>query len=234
LLELLNNIQHQDLRVITRRGARWGDAVMSCPVIPDEFRSLQAHYPVVFQPDGNGSFLPVALFGLVEGENLFLDGDKWDADFIPLSMRRLPFSIGVAGDDLRVMVDMASPRVTRGPDGEALFLPQGGMSEFLEQSNSVLHTLHEGFQALPDYVSALVEHRLLESFVLDVERPDGTHGQLQGYHMIHEERLAALDAATIGLLHEADYLQPTYMAIASLSNLSRMIRAHLAREARPA
>jgi SapC len=234
LLELLNNIQHQTLRVIARRGQRWGDAVMSCPVIADEFRSLQAHYPVVFQPDGNGSFLPVALFGLIDGENLFLDGERWDADYIPLSMQRLPFSIGVAGEELRVMVDMASPKVTRGADGEALFLPQGGMSEFLERSNSVLHTLHEGFQALPDFVNALVEHRLLESFVLDVERPDGTHGQLQGYHMIHEERLAALDAATIGLLHEADYLQPIYMSIASLSNLPGMVRAHLAREARAA
>ena len=63
MLELLNNISHKDLRVITRRGARWGDDVMSCPVTVDEFRALQAHYPVVFQPDGNGSFLPAALLG---------------------------------------------------------------------------------------------------------------------------------------------------------------------------
>lgn len=230
MLELLNNIQHKDLRVVTRRGERWGDGVMSCPVIPDEFRSLQAHYPVLFQPDGDGSFVPVALFGLVEGENVFLDGERWDADYLPLAMRRLPFSIGVAGDELRVMVDRASPRLTRGADGEALFLPHGGMSEVLEEANSVLRTLHEGLQALPDFVRALVAHELLEPVVIDVERPDGTHGQLQGLHTIHEERLAALDAASIGLLHEADYLQPIYMAIASLSNLPTLIRRHLARE----
>lgn len=230
MLELLNNIQHQDLRVVTRRGERWGDGVMSCPVIADEFRALQAHYPVLFQPDGGGSFVPVALFGLVEGENLFLDGEHWDADYIPLSMRRLPFSIGVADDELRMMVDAASPRLTRGADGEALFLPQGGMTEYLEQSNGVLRTLHEGLQAQPDFIQALVSNELLEPFTLDVQRPDGTHGQLQGFWMIHEERLAALDADTVGLLHQADYLQPIYMAIASLSNLARLIRLHLARE----
>jgi hypothetical protein len=230
VLELLNNIQHKDLRVVTRRGERWGDGVMCCPVIADEFRSLQAHYPVLFQPDGGGSFVPVALFGLVDGENLFLDGEHWDADYIPLSMRRMPFSIGVAGEELRMMVDAASPRVTRGADGEALFLPHGGMTELLEEANAVLHTLHEGLQALPEFVQALTRHELLEPFVLDVERPDGTHGQLQGFYMIHEERLAALDASTVALLHQADYLQPIYMAIASLSNLPRLVRRQLARE----
>lgn len=232
MLELLNNLQHQDLRVVTQHGPAWGDAVMCCPVIPDEFRRLQAHYPVVFQPDGAGSFLPVALFGLVEGENLFLQGGQWDADYIPLSMRRQPFSIGVDGEEMRMMVDMASPRVRRGgAEGEAVFLPQGGMSALLEDSNAVLRTLHEGFQALGDFVGALQAHGLLEPFELAVPRADGSQGVLRGFFMVHEERLAALDSATVALLHEADYLQPVYMAIASLSHLPRLVRGHLAREA---
>jgi len=232
MLELLNNVTHKDLRVFTQRGAPWGDDVMSCPVTPDEFRSLQAHYPIVFQQDGKGSFLPVVLFGLQEGQNLFLDGKGWDAGYLPLAMRRMPFSIGVAQDELRMMVDMASPRIARGgAEGEAVFLPQGGNSELLETANSVLRALHEGLQATPEFVQALVDNELLESFVLDVERPDGSHGELVGYYTIHEERLAALDAGTVGLLHQADYLQPIYMAIASLSNLAKLARRHLAREA---
>jgi SapC len=231
MLELLNNITHKDLRVFTQRGARWGDEVMSCPVTPDEFRNLQAHYPILFQPDGQGSFLPVVLFGLQEGQNLFLNETGWDADYLPLAMRRMPFSIGVAQDELRMMVDMASPRIARGAEGEAVFLPHGGNSELLETANSVLRTLHEGLQATPEFVQALVDNELLESFVLDVERPDGSHGQLVGFYTIHEERLAALDASTVALLHQADYLQPIYMAVASLSRLSQLIRRHLAREA---
>lgn len=229
MLELLNNVTHQDLRVFTQRGAAWGDDVMSCPVTPDEFRSLQAHYPVVFQPDGAGSFVPVALFGLQEGQNLFLNEEGWDATYLPLAMRRMPFSIGVAQDELRVMVDMASPRIAGGAQGEAVFLPHGGHSELLETATSVLKTLHEGLQATPDFIQALVANELLEPFVLDVERPDGSHGQLVGYSMIHEERLAALDAATVGLLHQADYLQPIYMSIASLSNFTTLIHRQLAR-----
>jgi hypothetical protein len=210
MLQLLNNIQHKDLRVITQRGAQWGDDFMSAPATVDEFRKLQAHYPIVFQPDGKGGFVPVVLFGLQEGQNLFLTEAGWEADYLPLSVQRLPFSIGVADDELRMMVDMGSKRISHGAEGEAVFLPHGGTTEFTENANAVLRTLHE-------------------PFVLNVERPDGTRGELVGYHIIHEERLAALGASTIGLLHEADHLQPIYMAIASLSNFTPLIKRHLAR-----
>ncbi len=229
--ELLNNITHKDLRVITRRGAEWGDAVMSCPVTADEFRSLQAHYPIVFQKDAQGDFQPLALFGLQEGQNLFLGPKGWNAHYLPLAMQRGPFMIGVAEDELRMLVDMSSPRISSGADGEAVFLPQGGNTEFLEHMNSVLKTLHEGLQATSEFVETLVAHDLLESFVLDVERPDGTHGRLVGLYSIHEERLAALDASTVGVLHQADYLQPIYMAVASMSNLHSLIQLRLALEA---
>ncbi len=229
--QLLNNIQHKDLRVITQRGAQWGDDFMSAPVTVDEFRKLQAHYPIVFQPDDKGGMVPAALFGLQEGENLFLNGQGWQADYVPLSVQRLPFSIGIADDELRMMVDMDSKRIASGAEGEAVFLPHGGTTDFTENANAVLRTLHEGLQATSDFVQTLLEHDLLESFVLDVERPDGSHGQLVGFFIIHEERLAALDAATVALLHQADYLQPIYMAIASLSNFTTLIRRHLAREA---
>jgi hypothetical protein len=231
MLQLLNNIQHKDLRVIAQRGAQWGDDFMSAPVTVDEFRKVQAHYPIVFQPDGKGGFLPIALFGLQEGQNLFLNGSGWDADYLPLSVQRLPFSIGIADDELRMMVDMASKRISHGAEGEAVFLPHGGTSDFTEHANSVLHTLHEGLQATTEFVQTLMDHELLEPFTLDVERPDGTHGQLLGYYIVNEERLAALDAGTVGLLHQADYLMPLYMAMASLSNFRSLIRRHLAREA---
>jgi hypothetical protein len=202
---------------------------MSAPATPAEFRKLQAHYPIVFQPDGEGSFLPVVLFGLQEGLNVFLTETGWDADYLPLSMQRMPFSIGVAGDELRMLVDMDSKRISHGAEGEAVFLPHGGTTEFIANANTVLRTLHDGLQATPEFVQTLQSHNLLEPFTLDVERPDGTHGQLLGFYMIDEQRLAGLDAATVALLHQADYLQPIYMAIASLSNLKKLIQRHLAR-----
>ena len=110
---LLNNVDHHDLRVVTRRGAEFGDDVMAVTTFPAEFRQLQAHHPIVFRktPDGTG-FEPVALLGLQEGQNLFLRPDgRWDAPVMPLALERLPFYIGRDGDELVVHVDLDSPRL---------------------------------------------------------------------------------------------------------------------------
>ena len=88
---LLNNIEHKDLRVITRRGAEFGDNLMSSPTFPSEFRDVQACYPIVFRKTVDGlGFEPIALFGFQEGENLFLDGDRWDAPYLPMLVERQP------------------------------------------------------------------------------------------------------------------------------------------------
>ena len=72
---LLNNVEHKNLRVITRRGARFGDAQMAAPTFPAEFRNIQACYPIVFRQTTDGAgFEPIALLGFQEGENLFLQG----------------------------------------------------------------------------------------------------------------------------------------------------------------
>ena len=219
--QLLNNIDHQDLKVITRRGPELGDALMSALTFPTEFRSLQAHYPIVFRQSA-GSFQPLALFGFKEGQNLFLSGERWDASYLPMTVERQPFLIGNTGGELMIHVDMDSPRISRS-EGEAVFLPHGGSTEFLERINSLLLAIHQGIQATPAFIQALVQLELLESFVLDIDLGDGSQNRLAGFHTINEERLEALPGGDLERLARAGHLQPIYMAIASLSNFRALI-----------
>lgn len=219
---LLNNIDHRDLRVETARGAEYGDAVMSALTFPAEFRNVQAHYPIVFQKDAQGSFQPVALFGLQAGQNLFLQGARWDAYYVPLAVERQPFLIGMADGEPMIHIDMAHPRV-QSTSGEPVFLPHGGTSEYLEKINSILLALHDGLRATQAYVDALLAHDLLESFVLDVQLDADNHSRLAGYYTINEERLGSLDPAALGALAAAGHLEPTYMALASLSGFRDLI-----------
>ena len=220
---LLNNVDHKNLRVVTTRSAALGDGVMSALTFPAEFRRLQAHYPIVFHraPDG-GEFQPLALLGFEPGQNLFLMDDGWDAYVLPLMVEREPFLIGRAADELQMHIDLDSPRLST-TLGEPLFLPYGGSTEFLDRMNSVLLAIHQGLQATPAFVAALLEYGLLESFVFDFQRGDATQ-RLAGFHTVHEERLAALDGAALESLHRAGWLEPVYMAIASLSNLPALAR----------
>ena len=61
---LLNNVDHHDLRVITRHGREFGDAVSQVLVFPTEFESLQRDYPIVLRRSSEGPLRPVALLGL--------------------------------------------------------------------------------------------------------------------------------------------------------------------------
>ncbi len=220
---LLNNVEHKNLRVVTTRGARYGDSVMLAITFPAEFRNLQAHYPIVFRKGGDGiSFEAVALFGFSEGENLFLGQDGWDAATLPLTIERQPFLIGISGQELMVNVDLDSPRVSS-TEGEAVFLEHGGNTEFLETMTSTLLAIHEGLQSMPGFTAALLEHELLEPFVFDIELDDGSQNRLAGFYTINEERLAGLRADALGRLNEAGYLQPVFMALASLVNFRALI-----------
>ncbi|HBK47027.1 MAG TPA: peptidase [Xanthomonadaceae bacterium] len=232
---LLNNVDHHDLRVVIARGARYGDDAMLAPTFPREFRDLQAYYPIVFRQTRDG-FLPVALLGLREGENLFLeegaDGACWDAHYVPLAIERLPFLIGAADGEPMLHIDLDHPRVTRGGDapGQPLFLEHGGSTPFLQRMASLMRTLHDGLQENAAFGAALARLDLLEPFVLNAQTGNGAQCRLSGFHTLAEERLRALDGQALHALARADYLEPIYMALASLSHLrdliGRMERRH--------
>jgi hypothetical protein len=228
---LLNNVEHKDLRVITRRGAEFGDKIMSSPTFPSEFRDVQACYPIVFRKTTDGlGFEPIALFGFQEEENLFLEGDRWDAPYLPMLIERQPFQIGINGTEMMVHIDIESARVSQA-DGHEVFKPHGGNTEFLEQTTSLLFAIHQGLQATPLFLAALLEHELLESFVLDVELDDGSQNRLVGFYTINEDRLAALSGEAVAKLHQDGMLQAIYLVIASLSNFRALIDRKNARHA---
>jgi len=229
---LLNNNEHKQLRILTQRGAAYGDAVMSALTFPAEFRELQAHYPIVFAKNQDGtSFDPIALFGFQQGENLFLGsgpglGNGWDAPYIPLTVERQPFLIGRTADGsqdgMMIHVDLDSPRVST-TEGEPLFLSYGGSTEYLERMSRVLRSIHDGLETSKGFVEALLHLELLESFVLDIELNDGSQNRLAGFYTINEERLAKLSGEQLARLHDVGYLQAVYMAVASLSQFRALI-----------
>ncbi|MEF3083469.1 SapC family protein [Luteimonas sp. SMYT11W] len=218
----LNNVDHKDLRVDTGHGAALGDAVMWAITFPAEFRNVQANYPIVFGKSADGEFQPLALFGFTDGQNLFLDGERWDATYIPLTIVRQPFLIGRSADEMLVHIDLDHPRVGSAR-GEALFLPHGGTSDYLERASSMLNTIHQGLQTNAPFVAALLQHQLLEPFVLDIRLDDGSDNRLSGYYAIDEDRLRQLDGDAFASLGRAGHLEPIYMMLASVARFRDLI-----------
>lgn len=223
---------HRDLRVRTDRGAALGDATMAALVVPDEFRRVQDDYVILFRLAAERDvFTALAMFGFDNGENLYLDGDGWDARYLPLAIDIQPFLIGGADSAgaRQVHIDLASPRLAQDGEGVRLFDDDGRPSPYLEAIVDKLGALDAGYQASHDFFAALRRHRLLEPLTLEITLDDGSTNRLVGYHVIDEARLQALDAATLGELHAAGHLMPIFMALASLSNLPALIARKNAR-----
>lgn len=222
---ILTADDHRDLRIRRDRDAALGDGVMSCVTVPAEFRRVQAHYPILFRRNlERDEFAAHALFGFVDGENLFVEGGRWDAAYIPLAIDIQPFLIGGAADSAvpkQVHVDLASPRID--DQGECVFDSDGRPTSYLETVAEQLGELDEGWRASGEFFAALRRHELLEPLMLEIPLDDGSVNRLVGFHAIDEGRLSMLDGAALQELHAAGHLMPIFMAMASIGNLNALV-----------
>lgn len=231
--QILNSADHASLRVNTGAGAAFGDNVMACLTVPDEFRLVQAHYPIVFRRDiATSMFSALALFGFENGENLFLNDDQWDARYRPMAQAIQPFLIGraiTANETAQVHIDLDSPRISTNGEGMRVFDEDGRPTPYLETMATRLGDLDHGYRQSSDFYATLERYGLLEPFTLDVQLNDGSRHSLVGYHAIAEEQLAALDAAALVDLHAKGYIMPIYMVLASLAQFSELVARKNAR-----
>lgn len=223
---LLNNVDHHDLRVITRHGPEFGDAVNWTPVFPTEFESVQRDYPIVFRRDAEGALRPVALLGLARGENLFLDGaGGWRSGYVPALLQRGPFGIGTPdtpdGEPM-IRIDPAHPRVSRS-EGRPVFLPQGGNSPYLDQIAGVLRAIYIGHHMLEPMIAAFEQAGLLCPINLEARVAEAEIYAFSDVQTIDRERLAALGADELHALHRQGFLQCAVLAAASLGNMQRLV-----------
>lgn len=226
-LEILNNIDHRDLRIDTSRSDANGDGYMCVPTFPREFRAVQAHYPIVFAKNAKtGVFTPLALFGLQEMENLFIKDGRWDCRYIPLCAEAKPFLIGEGRNDLSsvapqrvIHVDRESPKL-RDDFGVKLFKELGGNSDFLDRISEVLSAINEGIGEVKPFCDLLVKFDLLEPFAVEATLAKGKKFSFQGFYVINEERLSTLSGENIATLHASGFLFDIYMLLASLTHFS--------------
>lgn len=221
----LDNIDHADLTVAIRYGADLGDAVNQMLVFPTEFEQVQREYPIVFRQQ-DSAFYAVALLGLDLNENLFLRGDRWQARYVPAIRQRGPFG----RTDDTIQIDRDDPRVGTG-DGEPLFLRHGGQAPYLQHIARVLDVVAEGQRSMAPTFAALAEAGLLHPTQIAIDLGDGQSYVVPDIHVVAQDRLAALDGATLQRLSQSGVLRIAYMAAASLENINHLIALRQERDA---
>jgi hypothetical protein len=227
---LLNNLAHQDLKVVTRFGAEFGDSVSSVLAFPTEFIELQKEYPILFRKNPETQkFHATVLLGLDQGENLFLNPALkagWDAYYIPAVIARGPFLIGFQSDVDNhkvpvIHIDLDHPKANN-EKGYPLFLEHGGNGPYLDHIASILKIIHEGIAMQDAMFNVFTELGLIESVDIGIDLNSGEKQRLVGNFTIHEEKLMTLGGEQLEKLNKLGFLSLAYAVINSMTNIRKL------------
>lgn len=230
-IQVLNSNEHRDIRVVVERGAEYGDNSHIVPVVADELRNLALEYPVVLVKDpDSGRYGLCALLGFDQGENLYLDGNDWDAAYIPVHVRRQPFALTYTAEkdgkpdpsSLAISVDMDSQRISQ-DQGERLFEEDGSQSEFLNSMQELLAGLGPAMAGTNVFIDTLDQHSLIEPAQLDVQFAGGEKRRFDGLYTVHDGRLSELEGDALADLYKRGFLQAAWLMLASVGNMRKLL-----------
>ena len=129
-----------------------------------------------------------------------------------------------------VHIDLDHPRASRS-EGEAVFLPHGGNSPYLDHVAGILRSIFAGVQINKTIYAAFEEFGLIEPVAIEIKLSETRQYNVPDCYTISQERMRQLDGPSLEKLHRADYLRAAIWVASSLRNVSRLIDVKNAREA---
>jgi hypothetical protein len=223
--ETLDNVAHQALRIVEGYGDDCLPPVQMVPVVPSEFSEACRSFPIFLTKNTNtGAFEFSVLLGLDQGENLFVGDDgAWDADYVPLHIRRLPFAIGDRGGERVITIDVASPRISA-HRGEPIFLEHGGHAPLLQRMQDVLDQLLAGTEQVHTLVQLYLTLNLIEPVEVKVRLDDGQMLIFEALYTVNDEKLTKLTDDQAGEMNRNGALKLAYLLSLSLGNIAKLTK----------
>jgi len=230
-LEPLNATQHSKMKVRPILRMPQVARTHAIPVTVDEFTLVQRHYPIVFSVGDNP--IPIALMGLNEGVNVFLDPDGRPIDtttYIPAYVRRYPFllaKLNPESDELSLCFDPTTEAVGEFDDGQPLFdgdQPSDATKAILE--------FCEQFETAGQRTAAFMEDVKKSGLLMDGEvaiQPEGYQQPFiyRGFQMIDEEKLRELRGDELRKMNQNGMLPLLYAHLFSLAQMREVFARQL-------
>ena len=217
--------QHQNLKVATKRDLTEFAEQHIAPINVREFGQAATSYPVVLVKDPDSEqYRSVVMLGLEAGENLYIDGEKWQAIYVPHALSLIPFSLGLDPEKektLTACIDLDSPFVGEDKDN-ALFDAEGNETEFFKNIHNQLGRLYENEVTNQNFIKVLTDHDLLQELEIAVQYADGSQKKLVGIYGINEEKLHGLSDEKVLEFYKAGTFMPIYAMLSSAGQINRL------------
>ena len=220
-LEPLSSNVHGKMKIRSVEKAPEVAKTHAIPATVDEFTLLARHYPIIFATGDNP--LPLALMGLTEGVNAFMDENGIPLDknsYIPAYIRRYPFLLArlrQESDELSLCFDPTIDAIGDFEDGERLFDDDGEPSE----ATKAILQFCEQFETAGQRTGAFVNDLKKSGLLMDGEvaiQPEGAPQPFvyRGFQMVDEEKLRELRGDELRKYTQSGMLPLIYAHLFSL------------------
>lgn len=224
----LNREDHKDLRIKPINSAAFAAKTHSVPLTVLDFAPAARDYPILFGGNSIEEAGPLAMLGLEQSENLFVDDEgQWEQGaYVPAFVRRYPFVLaekpdGSDGADFTVFLDEAYPGFNA-EEGERLFNEDGSDTDTLKNAVKFLGEFQEHIKRTEAFTKRLRELDLLESRTVELKDGEETK-RINGLFVVSEEKLRKLDEKVAHELLTDGSLGWIYAHLLSLSNVGRLV-----------
>ncbi len=200
------------------------------PLLVSEVVHAVRHFPIVFIKNRSSEAVTlVALVGKGDGQNQFVDAKgQWRPGvYIPAWVRRYPFALmsDSKGDGL-LAVDLEAPIFEHKTDVQPLVDSDGKPTELLQKVMEFQKEFLAMSQLTEQVTKALVQAEVLEDAGLSIRQPDSDKPvKVQGFMVVNEVKLKALQAEQLEKLHRADALGLAYAQLLSMGNFSQLLNS---------
>ena len=216
----LNKIEHASTRIKPSSddfsfAARTNSVILAGV----EFTEAAKEYPVVFAQAGE-KVVPIALLGLRNEENLYVNEGQWDARYVPAFVRRYPFVLAETGEEgQRIVCIDESYKGFSTEEGEPLFA-NDEPTPLLQRAIDFLEEYQKQYLRTEQFVKRLQEYDLLVTLNAKVDMPDGEQFSLNGLLAVDEQKMLQLSDEKALELYRSGELAWMYCHLMSLGSMS--------------
>ncbi|MGH1378005.1 MAG: SapC family protein [Alphaproteobacteria bacterium] len=227
--------KHAELSLKKDFGFSFTKDINAVPINMVEMPQICHFYPIAFSPDENAT--PVAILGLRDNENLFLNADNsWDTDsYIPAYIRRYPFIFSEIpdSDQLTLCIDHTDETVET--DGERrLFEKEGAPSELAKNALEFCKSYHAAAGQTLEFSKSIAEQGLLIEREAQINIAGNRRINFSGFRIIDEKKLSELDDKVFIEWRAKGWLPFLYAHLfsgAQWQRLTRLLNQRLEKEA---
>lgn len=226
----LSSVDHADFRSQSVDSVPFLATQHAVPLTIDEFMSAQRFVPIIFSA-GQES-VPLALMGLNEGVNTFLDDDGKlrGPAYVPAYVRRYPWMLAKLrpnSDELSLCFDPTSNAIGAGGEGMPLF-EDGKPTELVQNILKFCEDFEQAAARTSQFMKDLTELDLLMDGEVAIQTPGNEQPFVyRGFRMVNEDKLRDLRGDQLRKISQNGMLPLIYAHLFSLQLMREIFEAQV-------